>query len=246
MWTLREREEAHSRRGERNRGMTHQRLVARVRRGPGGIRDGIEPEAVRVWLLGGFEVSVRSRVVEDDAWRLRKARSLVKLLALAPGHRLHRERIMDVLWPDLDAKSQANNLHRTLYLARKVLEGSPANAAPSCLRLREDLVALCPVSKRQCSTPSQIVRSSSGGGTYTKTTAHPQRAGYQHTTGGRAHPTGAGGSGPRRTGADEPPDRRGTLHLRAYGRDPPPQDPQEAGAALPGPTLSLEATEVLV
>src|SRR3712207_9485671 len=68
----------------------------------------------------------------------------VKLLALAPRHRLHRERIMDVLWPDLDAKSQANNLHRTLHLARKVLEGSQANAASPCLRLRGELVALCP------------------------------------------------------------------------------------------------------
>jgi predicted ATPase/DNA-binding SARP family transcriptional activator/DNA-binding CsgD family transcriptional regulator len=51
---------------------------------------------------------------------------------------------MDVLWPDLDAKSQANNLHRTLHLARKVIEGSQGNAASSYLRLRGDLVVLCP------------------------------------------------------------------------------------------------------
>jgi hypothetical protein len=31
-------------------------------------------EAVRIWLLGGFRVSVGSRTVEDDEWRLRKAR----------------------------------------------------------------------------------------------------------------------------------------------------------------------------
>ena len=37
--------------------------------------------------------------VPDGAWRLRKARELVKLLALARGHRLHREQAMDALWP---------------------------------------------------------------------------------------------------------------------------------------------------
>ena len=77
--------------------MTHRLPTAQTRRGSGAVRGGIEPEAVRVWLLGGFEVSVGSRAVEGSSWRLRKARSLVKLLALAPGHRVHRERIMDVL-----------------------------------------------------------------------------------------------------------------------------------------------------
>jgi DNA-binding SARP family transcriptional activator len=54
---------------------------------------------VSIRLLGGFEAFVDGAPV-DGAWRLRKARELVKLLALAPGHRLHREQAMDVLWPD--------------------------------------------------------------------------------------------------------------------------------------------------
>ena len=55
-----------------------------------------------MWLLGGFRVSVGARTIEDGGWRLRKAASLVKLLALAPGHRLHREQAMDLLWPHLE------------------------------------------------------------------------------------------------------------------------------------------------
>jgi DNA-binding SARP family transcriptional activator len=55
---------------------------------------------VKLWLLGGFRVSVGSRIITQDAWRLRKAATLVKLLALAPGHRLYREQAMDLLWPD--------------------------------------------------------------------------------------------------------------------------------------------------
>ncbi len=88
--------------------MTHHRLAAQARHGPGGI----ETEAVRVRLLGSFRVSVGSRTIEEDEWRLRKAASLIKLLALAPAHRLHREQVMDVLWPDLDKKRASNNLHR--------------------------------------------------------------------------------------------------------------------------------------
>jgi hypothetical protein len=85
MHRLHEREEAHSPLGKRNRGMTHQRLVARAGRGSDGVRGGIEPEAVRVFLLGDFAVSVGSRTVEGGSWRLKKAASLVKLLALARG-----------------------------------------------------------------------------------------------------------------------------------------------------------------
>ncbi|MBA3473287.1 MAG: transcriptional activator domain-containing protein, partial [Rubrobacter sp.] len=59
--------------------------------------------------------------VEGDEWRLRKAASLVKLLALAEGHRLHRDRISSLLWPDLDEKPASNNLHRALHYARAAL-----------------------------------------------------------------------------------------------------------------------------
>src|SRR5919199_4469856 len=87
-----------------------------------------EPEAVRISLLGGFRVSVGPGVIQEDQWRLRKAASLVKLLALAPNHHLHREQVMEWLWPGLDAKAASNNLHRTLHFARKALERAPATA----------------------------------------------------------------------------------------------------------------------
>jgi len=96
-----------------------------------------------VELLGGFRVSVGSRAVGEDGWRLRKARGLVALLALEPGHRMHRERLMDLLWPDLDAGAAANNLRYALHVARRTLDPDPA--AASChLRLEGELLALCP------------------------------------------------------------------------------------------------------
>ncbi|MGH3086497.1 MAG: response regulator [Rubrobacteraceae bacterium] len=99
-------------------------------------------EVVRVWLLDGFRVSVGDRTIGEDGWRLRKAGSLVKLLALAEGHRLHREEITALLWPDLEAKRAANNLHHALHFARGALE--PANITSRYLTLRGDMLALCP------------------------------------------------------------------------------------------------------
>jgi DNA-binding SARP family transcriptional activator len=100
-------------------------------------------EAVRIELLGGFQVSVGSRAIGEDGWRLRKARGLIALLALEPGHRMHRERLMDLLWPDLDAGAAANNLRYALHVARRTLDPDPA--AASChLRLEGELLALCP------------------------------------------------------------------------------------------------------
>ncbi|HZY57287.1 MAG TPA: BTAD domain-containing putative transcriptional regulator [Rubrobacteraceae bacterium] len=101
------------------------------------------PEAVRVRLLGGFRVSVGNRTIEEDEWRLRKAGSLIKLLAIAPQHRLHRERVMDLLWPKLDVGKAANNLRYTLHNARRTLESALPNGS-RCLHLRSGRLALCP------------------------------------------------------------------------------------------------------
>jgi predicted ATPase/DNA-binding SARP family transcriptional activator/DNA-binding CsgD family transcriptional regulator len=99
------------------------------------------PEAVRVWLLGGFRVSVGSRTIEENAWRLRKAAALVKLLALAPGHRLHREQVMDLLWPELGLKAASNNLRQALHAARRALD--PA-VGSRYLASQGESLALCP------------------------------------------------------------------------------------------------------
>ena len=81
----------------------------------------IHPRALRIWLLGGLRVNVGER--EPAASRAGSvAATLLALLALAPGHALHREQIQDLLWPKLDAPAAANNLHGTLHLLRHLLE----------------------------------------------------------------------------------------------------------------------------
>lgn len=103
----------------------------------------VQPEPLRIQLLGSFHVTVGSRDIHDSDWYLRKAKNLVKLLALAPGHRLHRGQITDVLWTDFDESAAANNLHKALHIARRVLEPSLAAKTPSSyLHMDGDLVSL--------------------------------------------------------------------------------------------------------
>ena len=98
-------------------------------------------EILRVSLLERFEVSVASRVVAEEGWRLRKAASLAKLLALVPYHRLHREQSMELRWPDLAPRPAANDLHQTLHAARRTLDPNAADFRH--LILRDELLFLC-------------------------------------------------------------------------------------------------------
>src|SRR5829696_5221065 len=100
-------------------------------------------EAVRIRLLGGFEVSVGARTIEEDAWRLRKAASLVKILALAAGNRLHREQLMYTLWPELGISAVSNNLRQTVHTARRIFDLSMGSRY---LASRDESLVLCPES----------------------------------------------------------------------------------------------------
>lgn len=87
-------------------------------------------------LLGGFQVTVGTRAVAEHEWRLHKARSLVKLLALAPDHQLHREQVIEWLWPDVTLDTAAHNLHQVMYVARRSL------AERRCLQLQDEMLSL--------------------------------------------------------------------------------------------------------
>ncbi len=94
-------------------------------------------------MLGGFRISVGTRTLDEGGWRLKKAKSLIKLLALSPGHRLHREVLMDRLWPELTRRAAANNLRQALHAARRALEGS-SSASHRYVGSKDEEIVLCP------------------------------------------------------------------------------------------------------
>jgi len=101
------------------------------------IRTGVARVGLR--LLGGFAATVGDVPVPETAWRLRKARELVKLLALARGHRLHREQAMDVLWRDREPEAAANNLHQAVHVARRALGAEAIETRGELLQLVADV-----------------------------------------------------------------------------------------------------------
>ncbi len=90
-------------------------------------------------LLGGFAAEADGAPVPDSAWRLRKAKELVKLLALADGHRLHREQAMEALWPERDPDAAANNLNQAVHAARRALGAEAITGHEGLLRLEAEL-----------------------------------------------------------------------------------------------------------
>lgn len=79
-----------------------------------------------IHLLGGFGVIVDGRAIDGDSWRSRRAADLVKILALQGNHSLHREQVMDVLWPDLEVGAAAANLRKAVHYARRALGSEDA------------------------------------------------------------------------------------------------------------------------
>jgi len=80
------------------------------------------PSSLEIHLLGPFRVVVDGQAIEERRWSRRKPALLVKLLALQPHHQLHREQVIEFLWPDLTQEAAANNLHKTIHAARRALE----------------------------------------------------------------------------------------------------------------------------
>ena len=98
------------------------------------------PPPLAVTLLGGFSVSVAGREIPPSAWQQRRAAAVVKLLALQPQYRLHRELLMEALWPDLDIEPAANNLRVAMHRARQRLEDGGAPGGRFLTRQQDDVV----------------------------------------------------------------------------------------------------------
>ena len=93
---------------------------------------------VQIALLGRFDVIVNGSVSQASRLTRRQAASLVKLLALTPSHQLHRERVLDLIWPDDTVEEALPKLHKAAHYARRACEHEDA------VVLRGELVRLFP------------------------------------------------------------------------------------------------------
>jgi DNA-binding SARP family transcriptional activator len=84
-----------------------------------------------IQLFGRFVVRVDGQPVAESQWERRSAKSLVKVLALAPALTLHRDQVIDLLWPELDIAAAQNSLNKAIHAARRALEPGLARGAQS-------------------------------------------------------------------------------------------------------------------
>lgn len=93
------------------------------------------PVNVRVHLLGPFTVERNDRRVPPEAWDRRRALDVLQVLALSPAGRATRDELIDLLWPEKDAASGANNLHRAIHDLRKVIGAGAVHLDKGVVRL---------------------------------------------------------------------------------------------------------------
>jgi DNA-binding SARP family transcriptional activator len=91
---------------------------------------------IEVRCFGEFEVRVEGRRIDLSDVKPR-ARSLLRLLASAGGRPIHREHLVNALWPDADLECGLRNLHVALSSLRQRLAKMHVDAATALVRCGE-------------------------------------------------------------------------------------------------------------
>lgn len=91
-------------------------------------------------VLGNFEVT--STGGEVARWSSRKARDLVKILVARRGTAVHREVLMDLLWPGIEPASLRNRLSVALSTVRRALDPERSHPADEFIATDADAVWL--------------------------------------------------------------------------------------------------------
>jgi DNA-binding SARP family transcriptional activator len=79
------------------------------------------PRTVQLRCLGGFALEVDDRMIDLGSLRPR-ARALLRLLALSPNRDVHREQLIDALWPGVDLAVGTRRLQVAVSSVRQLLE----------------------------------------------------------------------------------------------------------------------------
>jgi DNA-binding SARP family transcriptional activator len=100
------------------------------------------PHDVGIRTLGGFGVTVDGEPVPTSAWQSRVAREVVGMLAATRGRPLHREIVIERLWPDEDPTKAGNRLSVALSTIRGVFDPDRSHGADHYLVAARDSLAL--------------------------------------------------------------------------------------------------------
>ena len=91
----------------------------------------VPPPPLRVHTLGRFEVWQGKRLIEEHAWRRRRAGELFRLLLVSPSWTISRDQVLEALWPNKSPASARSLFHQATSALRRVLEPDLPDRFPS-------------------------------------------------------------------------------------------------------------------
>lgn len=100
----------------------------------------IERAALRIYTLGGFRVLRNNQEIPSGEWGRDKAVQLFQYLVTMRHRQLHKEQIIDQLWPDLDIASGDRDFKVALNAVNRALEPARKPRTQPRYILRSELV----------------------------------------------------------------------------------------------------------
>ena len=136
--------------------------VRRAALGARGARRRGMQAGIRLVTLGGLAVHLGGRRLADSVFGRQKARVLLAVLACARGP-VHREALVETLWPSLSERRGLAALHSTLYALRRALEPQLAAGQRSSLVLAEGVTYRLALGERDSWDATEFLRAARAG-----------------------------------------------------------------------------------
>lgn len=78
-------------------------------------------QTLQIFTLGGFGIVLAGHSIDFGKWKRKQALTLLKILVTQLDRSVHRERLIDSIWPDVDEKQGWGRLKVTMYYLRREL-----------------------------------------------------------------------------------------------------------------------------
>lgn len=101
-------------------------------------RGAAAPGSLLVRCLGPFEILRDGSRIPPEAFGRRKALQLLKCLLLHRGTPVHRDRLVELLWPDAAPRAGANRLHGVVNALRSAIESDRGPRDSAYIVCRDD------------------------------------------------------------------------------------------------------------
>lgn len=84
------------------------------------------PQPLRVYTFGRFALVLDGHHVPIEKWERKQALTILKYLVMHRGRMVHRDRLIECLWPSVEDATGRKRLKTTMHFLRRQLGGDPS------------------------------------------------------------------------------------------------------------------------